>query len=580
MNNISCAINSKKTLPARLGLFFVFVLFAIVFAGCNKKSVAVSFAGNVDQVDAYIDAGNIKEANELLKKVAKTASGATEWFSVYKRYVRIGDVAEAGKIIKKAYTKQPNQPEVVAVYAHFLLTQNKLEAAEKIASRLEGTAYGSILTEIRLRLAGNDNDYLKREFVQTFRDAAYTTGDNSYLRNAAVIEAYNGFINEALQLHPHGALSDNDKIFWATISFDAGNFTQSYIDLSSVENTPEVLLLQADAAMYLNEQKAAYTLWKRVLDTAPDFSPIPYYNLSHYAYLNDLQVERGLTIVEMVSRFPAYMPGIAAYGNYAYDVNHRVPEDEITAAVRRAGFKSLRMEELDEMPVVPVEDALAKMDAIIEETNDPYMLVEKLKLQWKNSEKNNEEKLIDVWYNLEKNDKNDILNQYAVWLLSVLKRNEEANSVFNKYIKNKYGSNDYTDLVNSMSASECEYVAYLNAIDVPSDVNPDYEISSAMYKALVEKYTKSVPALMNYGAIFFANTDFINSLNMYKKAMELTTDVERKAEIQFRMARVYLSQRDLKSAQMCLSYCLQLNPDHANARLLYKQLDVDSLESL
>ncbi len=575
MKSRFCLNNTKKTLCYQAGLFFVlFISICLLcLTGCKKQSANFSFATSMDNVDSLISLGQMKEANDLLKDASSVASEPNEWFAIYKRYLRTGNTKEAGKLMKKAYKKCPNSAEVAAVYAHHLIQEKNYDDALKVASRLEKTPYGSILSELCLKKAKAENDYLKREFVQSFCDAAYATGNDQYLRNAAVIEAYNGFIQEALALHPYGETYNEDKLFWALISYDAGNFTQTYIDLASMEPSAEVMILKADAALYLDEQKSAFEFWKESLKYDPGISPVPYYNLAHYADLNDMQPERGEFLILLIKYFPNYVPGLAAYGNYAYDITHREQEDAITSAVRRAGFKSLNMEQRDTAPIVPVEDALARMEALIAETGDAAITVERAKLQWKNTEKSNDEKLVDVWFLLEKYPENENLKHYAVWLLCKLKRYEEAQSLFNKFLAHKYGSDISKVNADSLSALECEYAAYLSAINVPNELTPDYKQSVRLYENLVKHNTKSVPVLMNYGLIKYSESHLQDAFELYNKALRLTSDEIIKAEIQYRMGCVYASQKDMKNALMCLSYCLQLNPEHAKARLLYKRLE-------
>ncbi|MBO7135270.1 MAG: hypothetical protein J6V73_01450 [Spirochaetaceae bacterium] len=527
----------------------------------------------MDTVDSMIALGQMKEANDLLKDASSVASEPNEWFAIYKRYIRTGNSKEAGKLMKKAYKKCPGNAEVAAVYAHHLIQENNFADAYKVAVRLENTPYGSILSELRLKQAKAENNYLKREFVQTFCDAAYATGNDRYLRNAAVIEAYNGFIQNALALHPNGETYNEDKLFWALISYDAGNFAQTYIDLATMEPSAEVMMLKADAALYLDEQRSAFEFWKDALRYDPGISPVPYYNLAHYAELNDMQAERGEFLILLMKYFPNYVPGIAAYGNYAYDITHREPEDAITSAVRRAGFKSLSMEQRDTAPVVPVEDALARMEAIIAKTGDAAITVERAKLLWKNTEKSPDDKLVDVWFLLEKYPENENLKFYAVWLLCKLKRYDEAQTMFSKFLMNKYGSSNLKDIVSSLSALECEYAAYLSAINVPNEQTPDYKLAVKLYENLVSQNTTSVPVLMNYALIRYSEAHLQEAFDLYNKALRLTSDETMKAEIQYRMGCVYASQKDMKNALMCLSYCLQLNPGHAKARLLYKRLE-------
>ncbi|NLK46205.1 MAG: hypothetical protein GX297_06085 [Treponema sp.] len=579
MKNVFCFSNKKKTLCFQTGLFFASVaIFLVLFlSGCNKKSVNFSFSTTMDNVDSCIALGQMNEASALLKVASNIASSSHEWFSIYKRYIHMGKNKDAGKIIKKAFKKYPNSAEVVAVYVHYLIHQKDYDSAQKIAVRLEGTPYGSILTELRFKKAKINNDFLKKEFVQNFCDAAYATGNDQYLRNAAVIEAYNGFLQEALMLHPDKEMYNEDKLFWALISYDAGNFTQTYIDLSLMEPSAEVMILKADTALYLDEQRAAFEFWKESLKYDSGFSPVPYYNLAHYANLNNMQAERGEFLILLMKYFPNYVPGLASYGNYAYDITHREEEDAITAAVRRAGFKSLSMEQRDKAPVIPVEDALARMEVLIEQTGDATITVERAKLLWKNTNKSNDEKLVDVWYLLEKYPQNEDLKHYAVWLLCKLKRYDEAQTLFNKFLTSKYGSNNIEDIINSLSATECEYAAFLSAINVPNELTKNYKLALKLYNSLEAHNTKSVPVLMNYASIKYSESHLQESFELYNKALRLTADENTKAEIQYRMGCIYAAQKDIKSALMCLSYCLQLNPEHAKARLLYKRLESTTL---
>ena len=574
MKSVFCHSNNKKTLRLKVGLFlFLAVCGTALFCSCNQKSSAISFPLAMDEADNYIKAGKIKEADAVLKSVSKNASSVAEYLSLYKRFVRMNNNSDAEKIIKKAYSKYSDKAEIEAIYAHFLLNHNQLEQALKIAKNLEGTRYGSILTEIKLRQAKIDNDYLKREFVTSFTDAAYATGNDAYLRNAAIIEAYNGFIDAAMALHPVVPMHNENKYFWATISYDAGNYTQTYIDLSSMEDTAEIMLLRADAALYLGEQETAYSMWQKSLELDKQFSPIPYYNLALFAQNAGNFGERGKNLVTLVKYFPLYVPGLSSYGKYAFETMHTPSEDSITKAVRNAGFKSLRMEELDDFPIVPVEDAVARMNVAIEENPKSALLIERSKLEWKNSEKKNDEKLIDVWLLLEQYPNNDELNNYAVWLLCVLHRYNEAKSLFDKNLKMKYGSSDYKQNAKLMSEAECEFAAFLSTIKVPNEEFQNYELALSFYKMLLDRKVQNVSVLMNYGSIQQALNNYNTAMDSYNQALRLSPDTKIKAELQYRMGNIYTAQKDYKNAMLCLSYALALNPDHANARLLYKRLE-------
>ena len=52
----------------------------------------------------------------------------------------------------------------------------------------------------------------------------------------------------------------------------------------------------------------------------------------------------GETAIKLVTFFPEYVPGLVAYGDYAYFSNHPEQDDRHTEALRRTGLKTLKME--------------------------------------------------------------------------------------------------------------------------------------------------------------------------------------------------------------------------------------------
>ena len=556
----------KKLFAVVLAVF----LFS-VFYSCKQESVAYSFAGSMDQIDTLIVSGQMKQAASMQKKLSKNASSVEEWLALYKRYMKIGRKDEAEKLIKKAYYAHTDLRELRAVYAHCLMQKNKLADAEKVALPLEGTAYGSILTEIKFRIAGLQQDYFKPEFVTTFKDAARVTHNGTFLRNAAVIEAHEGQIQEAYKLHPD-TVPFADRKFWAAIAYDAGDFTQSYIDLAALEDSAEVMLLRADAALFLDEQKAAYTLWSNAVIHDEKFSPVPLYNLCLFAKKNGMNRQWGDNAIKLVTFFPDYAPGLVAYGDYAYFSNHPAKDDRLTEALRRTGLKTLKMEKESDMEIVPVADAVSRMNSQLEKTDNPLLLVERAKLEWENSNRNNDEKLVDIWLLMEKYPENQALKEYAIWLLCMQNRFPEAESIFLVNLNKKYGSTDYIEVKDKMSPRECEYAAFFKTL-AASEHRESYDAASVLYNHMFASSNATVPALMNCAAIFYANTDMLKAEELLLKASKLTADPELKAEIQFRLANIYVAKKAEKDALMCLTYALSLNPGHAKARLLFKQLD-------
>ena len=151
-------------------------------------------------------------------------------------------------------------------------------------------------------------------------------------------------------------------------------------------------------------------------------------------------------------------------------------------------------------------------------------------------------------------------------------RFSEAEGIFLVNLNEKYGSVDYVELKDKMTSRECEYAAFFKTLSA-SERKESYETASILYNHMFTVGNTTVPSLMNSAAIFYANTDMLKAEELLLKASKLTADPNTKAEIQFRLANIYVAKKAEKDALMCLTYALSLNPGHAKARLLFKQLD-------
>ncbi|MBO4386037.1 MAG: hypothetical protein J5817_03375, partial [Treponema sp.] len=69
------------------------------------------------------------------------------------------------------------------------------------------------------------------------------------------------------------------------------------------------------------------------------------------------------------------MPGLASYGDYALYLLSRPPEDKLSQDLRYAGLRTMAMEEEDRIPKISLEDALEKIDASLERTKNPRLIV-------------------------------------------------------------------------------------------------------------------------------------------------------------------------------------------------------------
>lgn len=616
--------------------------FASLLASCSHAEGA-SLISRLDEIDAFIASGNIHDALALLDKVAGQAVNPYTRIGVYKRYVLLGESAKAEQVLRKAKKKYPANAEITALYVHFLLRHDRIPQALSISRPLAGGSYGSLYAEALLRCVLESPDALdaafsakkirlapknKRaavpassiedlfydeRFIPVYKDAWNGSHNPLWLKNAALIMLRSGRYEEAASLAPPSVENANDALFWALVMFDGGHYAEELtllheLDFSALE--PIVALriqaIIADCCVLLGEDDQAHDIRLKMMQIAEQFKdtireyafnqyayadvdsvvlevlPLVYINSARYARrVQDDRQEYNL-LFELVELFPHYIPGLAAYKNFALKTMNRPPEDPLFAALRSAGLKTAEMERLDALPYVAVHDARERIDWALRTDKNPQLIVLRESLTDAVDTALDKEKRGRVWKLLEENELGsnmyppDIM-AYALERLIAYGSAQEASELFARYLNARYSSAEtpfaISEEPDKSQLWECEYAAYFAVLAGRYEEGYrlyDFVSHSADTKKLHS--TAVINALVNRAVIDTSWGDDIVALAGLNQAEARTADPVRKAEILYRMAKISYAQNDTRSAIRSLQYALKLNADHHKARLLLKKI--------
>ncbi len=508
------------------------VLLALRLRSSHYEGSAI--ATELSLIDTAIHQGDTKQALASLKRIENRAHSASERMGLYKRYISLSEYDRAEKCLKKALRTFPGDKEFTALYGHFLLRRGRVKDAYKKTEKLSGTEYSSIYAEAVLRSAlDSDYDadhffsrqnpilrffrrkakpsektsgdlkrdfFLDERFISVYKDAYASSKMQIWQINAATILMAKGSYLDASYLYPGEAVGYRDALFWGLVSYDAGRYAESLEALLKAEELRkkgkldekgelaqaiELKALLSDDYYILGDDASAQAMRKEVLDISSPYMdafmeeklpslnrilPLLYMNTALYAQESGDEKERYNKLFQLVNYFPEYEPGLAAYGAYAIDSVNRPEEVGIEAQLRKAGLRTLAMEERDSIPVVPIQTVIAMVDEAIrqlemedktadspadekgrtnaDKTKTASLVVLREKLRAAEADNTERaEKASKVWKLLEANELSSSLYppeimRYAV--LNLIENGDEhdAQRVFNAYLQAAYGEQE------------------------------------------------------------------------------------------------------------------------------------------
>lgn len=594
-------ISVSVILLAALCLFFC--------SKCNTKASGLSFTASLDMIDRAISQGSTRDAVEELKKLEKRAYSSFERLSIYKRYMLLSEKESAERVLKNGLEKLPNNSELRAVYANFLIRQNKIAAAKKHAELLKETKYASLLSECEIfeQLEKNKKENLdaKEEFsafrfIPLYRAAFETSGNSKWIFNAASLLMKNGMYRQAAEFYPQKIESFSEAYFWAGVFFDAGLYSQSLevcessaslasVILNQKETVdflkPQIEVLKSDCYYILGDEEKCHEIRKNFL-ASEDLTNVPpsvFVNESLLEQKNDNYAEAYKDLECCMNLYPSYYPSLQVYAKYALDINART-ESSLAQQLRSSGLRTLEMERFDAAPKISEKDLLLYVDSKRGTYSDPVIDVLEHRIQKIIDLRNDRNKNISGYYKILERYSDvtpkfpEECTDYIVHSLIEKHWEKEAESIFNDYIEERYN----VDMMNEpgkFNLWELEVAAWYAAVEGKFEKAQfllEHIVNSyGGYSEVVNSFAKNesvMRSLVNLAVIYASCDRYQDALEALNIASSRATDSKVKAEILFRIADLQYSLGDDKSAGRALKYCLSLNPEHKDARLLMKKI--------
>ncbi|MCI7441141.1 MAG: hypothetical protein MSC48_07440 [Spirochaetia bacterium] len=623
---------NKRFLSLAAGSLCIFLL---LFISCSSHSEGASFTSRLDEIDSYISQNSTDMALKELKRLENKAYSSFERLGLYKRYILIGEKDKAEKILVKGLKKLPGNVELSAVYANFLLREGRLAEAFKTSLCLKNSKYSSIYSEcvVRTVFFGSQNGTLNLDeifappknisifdekksseeipqinmtevfsdlrFVDVYSGAFNGSKDSAWIFNAASILMKHGQFDEAALLYPHEISGFRESLFWGSLFFDSGNYSESLDALLSSEKLADfeqtqaqkeykalILALEADDYYVAGDEDISESVRKKLLEMDDKKYVVPKVFMNSISYAREKgDKERMVGLLDqLVAQYPDYSPAMALYGEVALDDLVVPKEDEYIAELRSAGLKTVAMEKQDRIPTVKFDDAVRKIDFAMGVSGEKNLIVikdflmsEKGKLEGKTKQ------ISDVWMLLEANatKENSYPPELVLYSLGTLTEKgyyDDAQALFESYMDSKYSGEDLHDL-GKLDLWELEYLAWF------SSRNGDFHKGFEIYNFIVDRFGSRLFVLNSQGknnsifnafinlSVLYESTDQLkNALDMLNKAVSMVNDADKKAEVLYRIGKISWNMGDTRTAIRSLKYATTLVPAHNQARLLLKKM--------
>ncbi len=571
-------------------------------------------------VDIQIAENQFADAVKQLKKIEKQTYDVWSYIGIYKRYAQIGEDKLAEKLLKKALKKNSHNPELIAIYSTFLLRQNRLEEAKKLAEELHGTKYGSIYSEASLKILmnGETADFYKDpKYYSIYYDAYRGSLNPIWIRNCAIFNLKEGRFDTAATLVPSTFADTDDAYFWALVLFDSGKYYESInaieVSRSFLKDYPDTvnrklfkvseikqIALESDAYMAVSEMESAEAKRQELvckLDNIDKLSAedenllsIIVVNSAVWAknqYDDDSCAD---LLFYSVNRWPDNVAALILYSDFAYNSNLEREESLEIKNLRQNGISSVSMEKYDNRRKIPMSDAVYRLEQAMERTKDPYLAIARLDLKYKTDNSFTiKDKTADLWLQMENNYTEEekyqmLLVQYVLSFLLKTNQKDDAKELFTKYITNTYKFNAkedfWTQVGKSLSVMDertAEFAAWFATDEKKFDEALRiyeycvYESGGILYEGIISPLV-STASCMNLADIYFSTGKKVKALDLYGRAAGRESKNYLRSDVFYRIANIYAADGDNKNALRSVEYSILLYPDNARASLLKEKI--------
>lgn len=592
----------------------------IALSSCKMKAEQKSLTLYFEVIDSYIAEGDFKAAIKELKRTEKVAYDSWSYIGLYKRYAQIGEEKLSEKLLKRALKKVPHNPELVAIYSNYLMRHNRVIEAAKKSEELRGTKYGSIYSEAVLRIERekvnsqeNPEYYKDPKFYEIYYDAYKAAADSIWIRNCAVYHLNMGNYENAAAIAPKQFSDGDDAYFWAMVLFDAGRYYDSaeavvaakrfievYPELRSGKKSHpssiQLIALESDAYMAVSEVEKANEARKEITENLENFKKITQeenlllqaITTNSIIYANNTEDSNTAydLLLYTVNQWPTFQDGLALYTNFAYKSNQERVESHEEQILREIGLASLEMEKYDNRRVIPLSEAVSRLEKALNVEKNPYLSILKLDMKYRmDSTFTEKQKTADLWNLLEENYTEEVkfhslLVQYTLNYLLKTNQYDEAYNLFYKYMVNTYNFDRAGDfwlqlqnVLTKMDLKMAEFAAYFAARQGL------YAETFRLYEYCVfesgghaeEKYISpyvSTGACMNLADAYFSTNKLDDAVELYSKTIGRESSNYLRSEMHCRLAEIYIKKGDQKNALRSLEYAAAIYPGNARASLL------------
>ena len=571
-------------------------------------------------VDISIADNQFTDAVKQLKKIEKQAYDVWSYIGIYKRYAQIGETKLAEKLLKKALKKNSRSPELKAIYATFLLRQNRIDEAKKMAEDLHGTKYGSVYSEAVLKqaMAGETADFYKDpKYYSIYYDAYRGSLNPIWIRNCAIFNLKDGRFDSAAALLPASFSDADDAYFWALVLFDSGKYyeaigaleaSRSFLTDYSLSGgrratrTSEIkqIALESDAYMAVSEMESAEEKRQELICKLDNLEKLSAEdeNLLSIIVVNSAVWAKNQydddscadLLFYSVNRWPDNVAALILYSDFAYNSNLEREESMEIKNLRQNGISSLSMEKYDNRRKIPMSDAVYRLEQAMERTKDPYLSIVRLDLKYKTDTSFTvKEKTADLWLQMENNYTEGekyqaLLVQYVLSFLLKTNQKDDAKELFTKYVSTAYGFNTKEDFwsqvgknIAFMDERTAEFAAWFATDEEKFDEVLRiyeycvYESGGILYEGIVSPLVSTV-SCMNLADIYFSTGKKDKALDLYGKAAGRESKNYLRSDVFYRIANIYSATGDIKNALRSAEYAILLYPDNARASLLKEKL--------
>lgn len=537
------------------------IVLCITVLSCSNKAKEEVFAERLNDIDSYILEGNTKKALKKLNSLAKKAVTDKNYISVAKRQLKLKAVSNAVITLQRGLKQMPASPELSAVLISVLIEAGKAPEALPYCRNVEHTIYAGLGAEAYVL---SDMASMTLTSPYNLLKSAYDmTGEQAFLKNAALVLARKGQIQEAAQLRNliSEETAPEDPYFWSCLSYDIGRFEPVFSDLyfalvyadkdggfgKSAEAARRHLLLAADAAFGQGDMERARAFWQAAADRSPEKSPIVFYDLALTA---PDEKERVDLLLECIDRYPAYYPVIAQYIREYMAIRAAAQPDDVTAYLEQRGFYSLEMENTyftsPKMTYTP-EELLSRVMA--QKDFDPRFILEDFRYRLF-KENTRDRSKAEMWKILEKYGSYPEVREYAKWYFSTFR--------------------DFDACFGIAELHNAADNAFYRGLSGCITGNLEGALTEFVTAALNPRNTYAVEA--NKAYIYYLQGKVDAAIETFSKAADLTPDKKKQSRLHYEAAVILSQRKAVERAISVLGRALDLDPQNYPAAVLLKRL--------